>query len=572
MKMKNVLTTIQRIGDKLIRDTPFRYRLELAPVRTAWQNVTTEGLQFVDFGRTFGTHAPATAFAYTQMTATKASRITIEIAHTDACTAWMNGKQVYAKSGKRSATIKLDERSIEMPFSFSALLRKGTNELLIRSVTSGNKPWLVYIQPPSNHGAVIATESNPITIGLQHAPDIDAKIAALTNWLVLGPLPVKTRIVPTLSFGAMYGDTTWTIPKIDVLGNLLDPLPWGTNYHWNYHNAGVAWAMQCLAEVSRQQKYKKYADRFCDFHIDGTPFVHHQVKALNAVLCANHFIIDTPLLDFTLATALPYIYRLRNEKSFENRQAYMDYVSGILSYAQNGQVRLPGNPIYTRITPEKFTTWVDDMFMGIPFLVQASQYVPEKQKKRFMDDAAHQCLGFIKEVWDEKAQLYIHARIHGKPLRSAHWSRCNGWATWAMSEVLQVLPKNHALYAPIMKQYLSHLDCLIKWQDKDGFWTNVIDRPDSPQEVSGTAIFVMSLARAVRNGWTTDNRYCAAAIKGWEAISSKIDKDGSVYNICVGTMCSDDVDYYCSRPFYDNDTHGLFAVLFAGIEMHLLKI
>lgn len=569
--MEHALKSIKRIGDKLIRDTPFRYRLELAPVRSRWQNETMEGMQFIDFGRTFGTPVPAAAFAYTQMTAATASRVTIEIAHTDACTVWVNGKRVYAKAGNREAMITLDERSIGMPFSFQADLRKGPNDILIRSVTSGKKPWLVYIQPPSSHGAVISTASNPIEIGLQHAQDIDAKIAAITNWLVLGPLPAKTTIQPTLSFGKMYGNVTWIIPKIDVLGNLLDPLPWGTNYHWNYHNAGVAWAMQCLAKVSKQTKYKKYADRFCDFHIDGTPFVRHQVKDLNAVLSANHFIIDTPLLDFTLAPALPYVYRLRTEKSFEKRQAYSDYVSGILAYAQHGQVRLPGNPIYTRITPEKYTTWVDDMFMGIPFLVQASKYVSAKQQNGYRDDAAQQCLGFIKEVWDEQAQLYVHARIHGKPLRSAHWSRCNGWATWAMSEVLQVLPKTHQLYEPILKHYLRHLDCLIQWQDKDGFWTNVIDRPDSPQEVSGTAIFVMSLARAVRHGWTTDPKYRAAAIKGWEAIASQIDTNGNVSKICVGTMCSDDVNYYCLRPFYDNDTHGLFAVLFAGIEMHLLK-
>jgi len=37
-------------------------------------------------------------------------------------------------------------------------------------------------------------------------------------------------------------------------------------------------------------------------------------------------------------------------------------------------------------------------------------------------------------------------------------------------------------------------------------------------------------------------------------------------------MCSDDVNYYCSRQFYDKDTQGIFAVLFAGIELHLLKI
>ncbi|MCD7851790.1 MAG: hypothetical protein LUH63_19975 [Parabacteroides sp.] len=48
-------------------------------------------------------------------------------------------------------------------------------------------------------------------------------------------------------------------------------------------------------------------------------------------------------------------------------------------------------------------------------------------------------------------------------------------------------------------------------------------------------------------------------------------KDGTVDNICYGTMCSSDVEYYCNRPFYTDDTHGLFAVLFAGMEVYLLE-
>ena len=61
---------------------------------------------------------------------------------------------------------------------------------------------------------------------------------------------------------------------------LIDPLPWGTNYNWNYHNGGTAWAMQLLAEATGEKKYADYANRFCDFHLEGIPFVEHQVKTL----------------------------------------------------------------------------------------------------------------------------------------------------------------------------------------------------------------------------------------------------------------------------------------------------
>lgn len=48
----------------------------------------------------------------------------------------------------------------------------------------------------------------------------------------------------------LMGLVTWTIPKIEVLGDMIDPAPWGTTYQWNYHNGGVAWAMQQLSELT----------------------------------------------------------------------------------------------------------------------------------------------------------------------------------------------------------------------------------------------------------------------------------------------------------------------------------
>ncbi|MEI3485532.1 MAG: hypothetical protein V8R12_11675 [Bacteroides faecis] len=46
----------------------------------------------------------------------------------------------------------------------------------------------------------------------------------------------------------------------------------------------------------------------------------------------------------------------------------------MIEYARFGQIRSEGMTNYTRTTPEEYTVWVDDMFMGIPFLIQAGLY------------------------------------------------------------------------------------------------------------------------------------------------------------------------------------------------------
>ena len=565
------VTTVQRIGDKLIRNTPFAYKLVLFP-----ENNKFNYLKFIDFGRTFGKKDHAVAYAFTQMSFPRDTTIRVEIEHNDACKIWCNGTLVYEKLGQRDIKIVREERSLEMSFSFDLFLKKGNNDILIKSETFGGE-WCVFIQPPSEKDAVLSVVPEYPNIGLENVKNIDGNIPKLTNWLVVGPFGANIDIInepeKEFVFGHMYqgldGLVTWTIPKIEVLGDMIDPAPWGTTYQWNYHNGGVAWAMQQLSELTNNQRYNQWAVNFCDYQMEGLPFVDYQVNDLKAYNSANALVIDSKLLYFTLAPSLPIIYRLRKEQDFKNRKIYEMYINKMIHYAQHEQIRSEGMTNYTRNTPEEFTVWVDDMFMGVPFLIQAGLYVtsPELQKA-FFDDAANQVLDFTKHVWDKEAKLYMHANYTSRPeIKLPHWSRANGWAAWAMSDVLMYLPKKHPKYRQILKQYVTFMETLVKYQDESGFWHNVIERKDSPEEVSGTAIFTMAMARGVRYGWLDKKKYIPVVQKGWNAVASEVEDDGTVHKICVGTMCTEDVEYYVNRPFYDDDTHGSFAVIFAGIEV-----
>lgn len=579
--MKSPLDTVRAIGDRLIRETPFEYRLEVKPAAHA-----LDRMHCVDFGRTFGLGRPAVAYAWTNLNSPEEMILTLEVEHNDGCRIWLNGEVVYQQSGDRDIHLRFDERSIGMSHDVRLALRAGANSLLVKSETRG-KEWAFFMQPPATNGAVMAVAPVHVEIGLNGVVNIDRKVAELSNWLVMGSFPnpeqgarrtgLERVHAPEceFAFGRMSegldGPVTWTIPKVEVLGGLIDPRPWGTNYSWNYHNGGVAWALQELTGCSGDPRYSAYAARFCDFHLDGVPFVEHQVRTLNAVDSANHFIIDTPLLDFTLAPSLPFINRLRTEGDFPGRKRYVRWVERMIRYASEEQVRLPGHGIFTRATPQKYTTWVDDMFMGIPFLVQAALYTAgAEERASLMEDAVHQVLEFNTQVWDEEAALYMHARYFGNPVKLPHWSRCNGWASWAMSEVLMHLTPEHRHRPRILAHFQRHCASLLRFQHASGLWPNVLDRPDSALEVSGSAIFVMAMARGVLRGWLDAAAFHPAVVKGWHGLEAQIDPDGTVHGICMGTMCTEDVNYYVKRPFYDNDTHGLFAVLFAGIEMERL--
>lgn len=577
---KSVQSPIQYakiIGDKLIRETPFKYNLSVFK-----NSHVFNGLQTVNFERTFASQQPAVAYAFTTLDAPQDMQLALEFEHNDGLKIWLNDEIVYQFAGDKKVKLIYDERNIELSQSCLLKLKKGKNKLLLKSETKGGE-WVFLMQPPSTKGAISKANVYP-GIGLKDLPYISASVTAISNWLVVGPfenptvagkrtgLSIAYAPEKEIEFGKMYAglnqNITWTIPKIEILGTLINPLEWGTNYQWNYHNGGVAWAMQLLAELTGEKKYDDYATNYGDFHLNGLPFVEYQLKRLHADSSANSQIIDTKLLDFALAPSLPLIYKLRKQDNFPYQQKYKDFVDKMLNYARYEQLRYPGQQMYTRTTPEKYTTWVDDMFMGIPFLMQASQYAKDPEaRKFFMDDAAQQVLEYKKQVWNPDANLYMHAKYSSKDVKLPHWSRANGWAIWAMSDVLTYLPKDHKHYNAILNQFKTHATSLARFQNKRGFWPNVLDYPSSKDEVSGTAIFTMAMARGVRNGWLDKKTFTPIVLNGWKAIQSQIEADGTVHNICMGTMCSEDVNYYLNRPFFDDDTHGLFAVLFAAIEV-----
>lgn len=574
------LPLIRKVADKIIRETPFAFRLVLPPPSPDFDFV-----RHVDLGRTYGLGRPAVAYALSQLECRADTSFSIEVSHNDGLKIWINEAVVYEKSGDRKVNITPRERDIVLESSFPVTLKKGNNKILVKSETKGEE-WIFYLQPKGS----LIEERIPgcPQLTIQNLPHVSPDIARLSNWLVIGPFEqpaqngrrqgLQAVYGPEKEFaiGKLYGQgsnaLTWTIPKVEVFADVIDPRPfWGTYYNWNYHTGGVAWAMSHLAEVTGEKKYDEFSKRWTDFMLEKKPFIGYQVNTLNGFQSTHHHLFHTPLLDFTAAPALPFIDRLNRHPQFANRKEYETFVASIKDYVLKQQIKLPdGN--FTRETPRKYTTWVDDMFMGIPFIVQAALGTRDpREKAALLDEAARQVLAFNKQVFDTETNLYRHAQYSGTKARMPFWSRANGWGIWATTEVLAQLPASHPLRTKIMDYYKKHVDALVKVQNpQTGYWHNVLDRPDSYEEVSGTAIFTMAIARGINAGWLNREKYTPAALLGWKAITASIEPDGTVHNICVGTMSSEDVNYYLTRPRIDDDSHGIIGLVFAAIEMDKL--
>lgn len=267
------------------------------------------------------------------------------------------------------------------------------------------------------------------------------------------------------------------------------------------------------------------------------------------------------MLDDAGSASLPFLelYRDNHDKKYRLLIDSMD------EFILNDQVRLKDGT-FCRPEPVKMTVWADDLFMSVPFLLRMAKI---KNDKRYYDDAAKQIINFYHLLYDKTKGLFKHGWYsQTKKTSAAFWGRANGWIFWALTEALIYFPKDHPEYENILKIYRSFAEGLIKYQDKDGMWHQVLDHPESYEETSCTAMFVLGISRGVSNNWLPKN-YKQYALNGWNALLKQIN-NGVVENICVGTGIGKNLDFYFNRPVKKNDPRGLGAIITAGIEVSKL--
>jgi rhamnogalacturonyl hydrolase YesR len=97
-------------------------------------------------------------------------------------------------------------------------------------------------------------------------------------------------------------------------------------------------------------------------------------------------------------------------------------------------------------------------------------------------------------------------------------------------------------------------------------WRQLIDKPESYEETSSTAMFGYAMMLGVKKNLLPAEPYKSACDKAWKSLSKYINDSGDVSDVCIGTGQSQDVNFYLTRPKMTGDLHGQAPVLwFANI-------
>jgi len=204
--------------------------------------------------------------------------------------------------------------------------------------------------------------------------------------------------------------------------------------------------------------------------------------------------------------------------------------------------------------------WSDSLFMDVPILAMAGALTGER---RYFDMAARHH-AFMQQIVRRPDGLYRHQMS-----AEAAWGRGNAFPALGLALTLSEFPKGHPDYPRLLESYRTHMAALARFQDENGMWRNVVDRPGAYPEYSATAMIATAMLRGVRHGWIDRATYEPLIDKAWKAILARTGTDGRLVDVCesTGTRGLTDLDYLRRTAILGRDDRGGGMAMFFATEL-----
>jgi unsaturated rhamnogalacturonyl hydrolase len=294
-------------------------------------------------------------------------------------------------------------------------------------------------------------------------------------------------------------------------------------------------------------------------------------------------------LDLAVQELLPYVnedvvfthYNFENYICGGNATAFM-FMKGVLPEAEGVVKKYADELLYDaarsregifgrRPEGQEDKVWLDVTFAVCPFLLFAGIGLKED---KYIEESCQQMIKMYDLLFDNTTSLLHQARgFTGEDLITEDcWSRGNGWAMYAITELVNYLPADYPLRPKIENMYRTLIDGCINYQDKYGMWHQEMTAIESYPETSGTCLIAYGIGVGVEKGLLPESykKYFDRAVKG---MLTYISLDGSVFNCCIGCLAPPPgtKDAYMAKEWALNDVHAFGPVMLLMIQAERLE-
>jgi rhamnogalacturonyl hydrolase YesR len=212
--------------------------------------------------------------------------------------------------------------------------------------------------------------------------------------------------------------------------------------------------------------------------------------------------------------------------------------------------------------------WCDALFMSPQTWIMLTEATGDPKYTEFAD----------KEFWattdyllDPETGLYFRdSRYFDRQDEEGNkvfWARGNGWVFAGLTNILRLLPQDHASYPKYLQVYKDMAKTIAGLQNDNGFWRVSLlakEMYESP-ETSGTGFMTYGLAWGVNSGVLDAAEYGPVVEKGWKALVSAVTDDGMLGSVQPIGAAPDSV--------YETDSqlYGVGAFLLTASQMMEFK-
>lgn len=215
--------------------------------------------------------------------------------------------------------------------------------------------------------------------------------------------------------------------------------------------------------------------------------------------------------------------------------------------------------------PEEEKIWIDVAFAVTPFLLFCGLKL---NRVDLIDEAWAQTRKMVELLRVPETGLVNQAiNYRGPGHRTGdYWSRGNGWAILALTELAQYFPESHPERPAVLAMYRDLVEACLRVQDPAcGLWHQHMTAPESYVETSGSALILYAIGAGIESGLLAETCHLEAFKKGLRGLKSYIALDGSVHNTCIGCLSPGmgTREDYMQRPYVINDPHAFGPLVLA---------
>jgi unsaturated rhamnogalacturonyl hydrolase len=234
------------------------------------------------------------------------------------------------------------------------------------------------------------------------------------------------------------------------------------------------------------------------------------------MLC--HLKSQTPTVSLSSTVDSPLLMRYRESGNEADLEAVAKQIEGLKNLP-----RAAKGSIWARCEAPEL--WINYLYLTYPFIVLYGQITKDNS---IIDDAFRRFDVHVKYLIDQHKHLPRHAWCE-KPdhfPQSTFWLRDNSWLVCACVDLVTLIPL-HPGIDNVRMVCAQALTAVEKYQDRSGYFFNVLYDPESNFEALGTVMYAYAVAEAIEHRIVRESIF-EFALRAFKGVAGGVGSSGKV--------------------------------------------